>query len=364
MAGNVSPTLHLAPPPSPRWRRFTPPPTLALTEVQNSIELAEDWSKRFRNRQVRLRRRFVWRRLATESDPAAIRLLRRSETALKLGLSLYWASGGEGQRKGYEYSDRELRTLDERRRLGPRKAGKPIVVDEVEGKARLVGTDPHTTDFTYEQWATLLGRSEAGDVAASAAVRRAMVTLAREGLVLADLFQGSKTRLQLGLESGTPGQFKTYRKPAREKPKVGAFDDADVWMLLPPELWTNGWIAALSGRALITYLVIARQSEIQKPAFLTDEVRIKHFGIADEEVIGEGAAELDFYEIIRRRAGRYARLEFEIEPDAFRRDAVDVLKAVGKTRRVAAVKKTGTKRAAATKKAGATKVTKRSASRR
>jgi hypothetical protein len=57
-------------------------------------------------------------------------------------------------------------------------------------------------------------------------------------------------------------------------------------------------------------------------------------------------------------------LEFEIEPDAFRRDAVDVLKAVGKTRRVAAVKKTGTKRAAATKKAGATKVTKRSASRR
>lgn len=354
----MSPTIRLTPPASPRWRRFTPPPTLALDEVQNSVELAEDWAKRFKNRQVRLRRRFVWRRTATETDPAAIRLLRRSETALKLGLSFYWASGGEGQRKGYEYSDREQRTLDERRQRG-RKVGQPIIVDGAEGKARLVGTDPHTTDFTYEQWATLLGRSDAGGVAAAAAVRRAMVTLAREGLVLADRFQGSKPRLQLGLESGMPGKFKTYRKPAREKPKVGAFDDADVWMLLPPELWTNGWIATLSGRALITYLVIARQSEIQKPAFLTDDVRVKHYAIVDEEVIGEGAAELDFYEIIRRKSGRYARLEFEIEPGAFSRDAVDVLKAVGRTRRATSSKRAVATRARAPKMAGVAKTTKR-----
>lgn len=260
LVAGVSPTIRLAPSVSPRWRRFNPPPTLALTEVQNAIELADDWSKRFKNRQVRLRRRFVWRRTATEPDPAAIRLLRRSEIALKLGLSLYWASGGEGQRKGYEYSHREFRTMEGRPQLGPRRLGKPIVVDPAEGKACLLGTDPHTTDFTYEQWATLLGRSDAGDVAAAAAVRRAMRTLAREGLVLADRVQGSKPRLQLGLESGTPGHFTTYRKPAREKPKSGAFDDADVWMLLPPELWTNGWIVALSGRALITYLVVARQS--------------------------------------------------------------------------------------------------------
>ena len=347
----MSPTIRLAPPPSPRWRRFSPPPTLALTEIQDSIELAEDWAKRFKNRQVRLRRSFVWRRKATEPDPAAIRLLRRSGTALKLGLSANWASGGEGQRKGYEYSDRELRTIDERRERNPRRLDVPIIVDPKEGKARLVGTDPHTTDFTYDQWATLLGRSDAGDTAATASVRRAMVTLAREGLVLADRFQGSKPRLQLGLESGMPGRFKAYRKPAREKPKAGDFDAKDVWILLPPGLWTNGWLAALSGRALLTYLVIARQAEIQTPAFLTDDIRIKHFGIADEEVVGEGAAELDFYEIIRRRSGRYARLEFEIEPDAFERDAVDVLRDVGKTVRRATKRRSASHSSARTKKA-------------
>lgn len=325
----MSPVVRLAPVHSPRWRQFGPPATLALTEVENSIELAADWSARFHNRQVRLRRSFVWRRKVADPDPAAIRLLRRSELALKLGLSLYWASGGEGVRKGYEYSDRERQALAAR----GRKKG-PIVVDTVSGKARLVGTDPHTTDFTYEEWATLLGRSDAGDGgAAAAAVRRAVVTLGREGLILADRSQGAKPRLQLGLESGTPGRFKTYVKPKREKPTAGAFDDADVWMLLPPELWTNGWMAALSGRALLTYLVILRQTEVHTPAFLTDENRKKYFAIADEEVIGEGAAELDYYEIINRRAGRYARLEYALVPGAFGRDAVDFLKSKGKSHR-------------------------------
>jgi hypothetical protein len=313
--------------PSRKLRTFTPPPTLHPDDVQQATEVAESVADRLANRVVPLRWSFVWRIDSDSPDPAAIRLLRRSEISLKAMLTLYWVcGGGVGRRRGYQFSDREVLALAQRGANGL-----PIVQDGTRGRARLVGTDPHSTVIDFREWGVILGRSGTGEVAATSSIGRALDALGAEGLVLQDRERRCPPRLQVGLETGTPSQFRVYKPPPRGKKSQGPFDASDAYFPLPPELWTNGWMATLSGKALITYLVLQRQLKIRersiplREAFLVDHRRVQHYAIGDEAVVGKGAAELEYYGMLTRIEARSGRHEYRMAEQPFQESAIAVM---------------------------------------
>jgi hypothetical protein len=79
-------------------------------------------------------------------------------------------------------------------------------------------------------------------------VRRALKQLQEVGLI--ELTHGRTVRVHLLREDGSGRRWKDPGTDPKD-------DQAGGYVQLPPELFTNGWLVALSGRALLAMLVLA-----------------------------------------------------------------------------------------------------------
>ena len=257
--------------------------------VDRAIEKGQLLAQRLGGRQLQLRKAFVRRAGAAEALPPAVRLDRASPTYLKLFLTMIWASAGRGlDPRDLPRTSRMVEAVEQRGRQEA--AGWPA------SRLHLLPSDPHTTTFPLVDYAVLVGLDKP-KTAGTAAIRRGIRHLESEGLIRAERRQGTVPTLQLLREDGTG---KPYSLPADKRSSpTGAAEGR--YVTLPPTVWTNGWIAALSGRALLVLvsLLVQRDIDPEKLTFVAPSIRESLYGIG-EDTFSRGASELEYYGIVGR----------------------------------------------------------------
>lgn len=268
----------------PRTRRFSP--EIDDRVIDRAIQRGNELGQRVRGRKLQLRKSFVRRAGAAETLPPAVRLNRASASYLKLALTVVWASAGRGiDRRDLPSTPRLRAATEERRRQEA--AGWPASM------LRLLPSDPHTTAFPLADYAVVIGLDKP-KAAGSAAVRRGIQYLESERLVRADRRKGTVPTLQLRREDGTD---QAYTLPADSR----TANPEGRYMTLPPTLWTNGWMAALSGRALLVLLALVVQQDLDPTGtvFVAPSIRDGLYGLT-EDTFSRGAFELEYYGLVTR----------------------------------------------------------------
>ena len=203
---------------------------IALSETEprdRAIATAEAAARRVKNRHAQISRAFI--RSDNELPPPLAKCLRGGrggEVRLKLLLSLLWIAGG--------------------------------------------GAPPHNTKFPAASWAELLGLPEPytkGVRRIQAAIR----WLEKNRLVAIEQVTGLPSKITLlddsgsGVEYSTPGKGtgRPYRK-------------------LPPEFWTKGWLAVLSGTSIAVLLILMDQQRQDRSddIWLSPSWRTKHYALS------------------------------------------------------------------------------------
>ncbi|MDY0914489.1 hypothetical protein [Rathayibacter festucae] len=120
--------------------------------------------------------------------------------------------------------------------------------------------DPYDVTQPARVWAELLGLDEPetkGAARVNAAVRR----LVEGGFLRAEARKGQPSRLILCEETGRgapythPGSHWEVRKDLKKKSAAGP-----RYTQIPSTLWTNGWVAVLSGPATAMFLILLEQT--------------------------------------------------------------------------------------------------------
>ena len=270
-----------------RSRMFSP--DVDPRVVERAVEKGQLLAQRLGGRQLQLRKAFVRRAGADAALPPAARLDRASPTYLKFFVTLVWASAGRGlDVRDLPRTSSMVERVDQRRRQEA--AGWPA------SRLRLLPSDPHTTTFALVDYAVLVGLDKP-KTAGTAAIRRGIQHLESEGLIRAERRQGTVPTLQLLREDGTG---KPYSLPADKRSSpTGAAEGR--YVTLPPTLWTNGWIAALSGRALLVLVSLLVQRDIDPDTltFVAPSIRESLYGIG-EDTFSRGASELKYYGLVAR----------------------------------------------------------------
>ena len=270
-----------------RSRRFEPEIDEHL--IDRAIERGHELDQRVNSRRLQLRKTFVRRRGPTEPEPPAVRLNRASATYLKLMMTVIWASAGKGiDPRDLPRTPRLVRALEERHRQEAAKWPPAM--------RRLLPSDPHTTAFPLVDYAVTLGLDKA-KAAGSAAIRRGIQHLESDQLIRADRRRGVVPTLQLLREDGTGTP---YSLPTDKRIDAGGMAEGR-YITLPPTLWSNGWMAALSGRALLVLMALIVQNDIDsEPAiFISPSIREGLYGIT-EDTFSRGAFELEFWGLVTR----------------------------------------------------------------
>jgi hypothetical protein len=281
-----------------RPRKFKPSVDTAL--VERAADSAAGLSQRLGGRQIQIRKSFV-RRAAGDRPlpPSAALASSTSEVHIKMQLVLLWISAGKGRDTKYAtMTPRDLRVLD-----GRCQAGVPFIEDDDRGRALLLDTDPYVAKFSPTAYAKLLGLPKP-KTAGSARVRRSLDELASHKLIWVDRANGAQPRTQLRREDGSG---KPYSLPG-EKITVDSDDGRQrrvaegKYMTVPPTLFTRGWAAVLTARALAAFLALLVQHDLDphKPTFISPSIRDDRFGLKPDSLY-RGAAELAFYELVRHQ---------------------------------------------------------------
>lgn len=219
-------------------------------------------------RSAQVRSAFIYRDMPEGSMPPATVLLgnrAKDGVDVKLALSLLWAAGGGGE-------DPEERGLF------------------------------HSTRFVDRDWAELLGLDSPG----SAGKRR--IAAARQRLADAHLIDlerrpGEATRIVLLREDASGAPYSSPGEPLAGEKAEGKYHQ------LKPEFWTNGWMALLSVRAVITLLTLIHMTNTGRPgdlAFVSPKFRQDHFGFS-EDTFYNGASELCALGVAEKRRERVRR---------------------------------------------------------
>ena len=284
----------LGPRRAPRQRAYVP--AYRQDEIDRATGLGESLSARLRERQAQVRRSFVQRGGPSDAPPTSIRLLRTSPLYLKLYLTLLWASAGNGASKFTKGTPRELDAWSRRS-----KRSEIEITDAAAGLARLVPVDPHTTQFPLVDLAQLLGLRKPS-FAGTQSVSRGLVHLAAQGLIWIDRGPGVVPHVQIRREdgSGVP-----YFLPGEPQAVKGGRPKAEGdYFSLPPELWSRGWMGALSGRAVATLLALVVQQDFQpdvKDFWIAPSIREDRFDLKSDTFF-KGAAELAHLGLVEMRA--------------------------------------------------------------
>lgn len=126
---------------------------------------------------------------------------------------------------------------------------------------------PHDLTFPSRVWATLIGLDDP-EGRGTRRVRQAITALAAENLIRVIGQPGQPNKIFL-LDEG--GNDKSYVLPgeAYNKSKGSGQEWRHRYIQIPDTLWTNGWVATLSGAALAMLLVLFAELG-QKDASKTD----------------------------------------------------------------------------------------------
>lgn len=273
-------------------RRFEP--TLAVDDIARAAECGAAFAERVRDRQLQLRKAFVRRDDSSRPLPVGAALAAsRSEVHLKLALTLIWVSAGKGRDpRRVRLSNRDRRVLE-----GRAHPTEPVVADAGLGKALLLDTDPYVSQFPLHQYANLFGLPKPKQ--ASERVRRSLDHLAAEGLIWLDRTSGRAPLVQLRREDGSGAR---YTLPGeRVATSSGEYRAEGRYITLPATLWSNGWIAALSTRALASWLALLVQNAIDPDGlvYISPRVRRDRFGLSDDSFY-RGVAELTFFDFLEQ----------------------------------------------------------------
>jgi hypothetical protein len=278
-------------------RKFRPKVDPRL--VERAAEAGQGLSGRLHDRQLQIRKSFMRRANKHQAlPPNATLAASRSEVHLKIEVALLWASAGKGVDPKYATpTQRDRRTV-----AGRERADVPIIENADAGRALLLPTDPYVAEFRLPDYAKLLGLPTPKTAGASR-VRRSLDELAKAKLIWVDRTSGASPRTQLRREDGSGAP---YRLPGEKETMLveGAVrrQAEGNYIALPAALFTNGWVAALSARAIAAFLALLVQHNLEpdKPAFIAPSIRVDRFGLSDDSFY-RGVAELVFYGLALHR---------------------------------------------------------------
>ncbi|PRY67696.1 hypothetical protein B0I08_106304 [Glaciihabitans tibetensis] len=145
-------------------------------------------------------------------------------------------------------------------------------------------SEPYDVSFSARTWATLLGLSEPETKGASR-VNAALRRLVEQQFLDSEPSPGLPPRLRLLEETG---RGRPYIPPgkvlveARQK-EIDALDE-NRYFKVPNEIWTNGWIARLSGPGFVMLLVLLDLASGRKPTnlWLSPKQAERRYQLSDE----------------------------------------------------------------------------------
>lgn len=142
---------------------------------------------------------------------------------------------------------------------------------------------PYSTEFPARAWAEMFDLEAPAD-AGSRRVRDAIDWLERHRFVRMVRRPGRESEVFLLSDEGTGAPFVLVSKEAR-----------DIWIKLPSEFWAKGWVAQLSGRAVVTLLVLLDYSRLVNQfgkSFWIPPVRARELYSLSSETLARGTSEL------------------------------------------------------------------------
>ena len=256
-------------------------------EISLAKQTADSLAERLYSRDLQLRRVFLVVGASSEtSAPPLAQMLRGGrggEVRLKLYLSLLWTASGEG----------------------------------------------HDVSLPARVWATLLGLPQP-DTNGARRIRDALQWLARHGYVTVHEKPGIPSTVKLLEESGLR---RPYTVPGARagliKTSGGVVGPTHLYMKVPPTLWTQGWLAKLTGRGLATFLILWNEltSRAAEEVWLSPALATERYALS-EDTRYRGLAELDelgLVEVGQRPVSngalgmRRLRNTYRLSPDALSR---------------------------------------------
>lgn len=172
---------------------------------------------------------------------------------------------------------------------------------------------PHDLAYPARVWATLLGLEDPEGRGARR-VRQGISALEQASLIEVRTHPGEPSRITL-LDEGGFGTAYTLPGDAYNRARGSGQEWRHRYIQLPDTLWTNGWMATLSGAALAMLLVLFAELG-QRNAATTDlwfspSQALKVYGLS-EDTRSKGLRELRAAELVtaRKRAASRDALDF------------------------------------------------------
>lgn len=180
---------------------------------------------------------------------------------------------------------------------------------------------PHDLAYPARAWALLLGL-DGPEGKGVRRVRQGIAALRDAGLVAVEPMPGRPGRIFLLDESGSTER---YTLPGGEYSKVRGSDEAwrHRYVQLPDTLWTNGWIATLSGASIAMLLVLFAELGGRAPGttdvWFSPRVALDTYGLS-EDTRSKGLRELRAAGIVsaRRKAVARSGLDFRRVRNTYR----------------------------------------------
>jgi hypothetical protein len=126
---------------------------------------------------------------------------------------------------------------------------------------------PYDTSFPARAWAELLDLPTPA-FAGARRVADAVRWLEHEGFLDARRSPGRPPEVLLKKENGS-GEPYVMPAKARKDPSTGRLGWDDWYFKLPASLWTNGWMASLSGAGIALLLVLSERGADGKQAWVS-----------------------------------------------------------------------------------------------
>lgn len=180
---------------------------------------------------------------------------------------------------------------------------------------------PHDLMYPARAWAILLGLEDPSG-RGTRRVRQAINSLADAGLVLVEPHPGQPSRIYLLDETGSE---EPYLLPgaAYSKARGSGREWRHRYIQLPDSLWTNGWLATLSGAALAMLLVLfvelGQDDPTTKDLWFSPSRAEKLYGLS-EDTRSKGLRELRAADLVtaRRRSASRDALDFKRVRNTYR----------------------------------------------
>jgi hypothetical protein len=241
--------------------------------MEVAVRMAATLSARVFDSPARIRRGFIRRSEASGIPPLAL-LLRGGqggEVRLKLYLTLLWAAG---------------RGRDDRHKTRP---------------------------YPARAWAELLALPDpAGN--GQRRIRDAIQWLEEQQLIHTERTPGRPLTIQLRRDDASG---KAYTNPGsdatRKKKSKAGFPQDDLYISLPPNFWTDGWIIRLSGRAIAMLLTLTDVTFTASGfAWIAPGLARQRYALS-EDTWSKGLAELRAHDLVRVKKMPVGEDRFEVQ---------------------------------------------------